>query len=434
MRPQRNASRTASKPPASLPAPEKSSHNYQVVILAKAEDRLVSLAPSPGLPKSDPPSIICEVLDDSVAEPFPLKVQDKVSRAKGVPRLNLAGEGNKHLQADQRLQPDPISIQHLPLSPKEEVNSPTFGDREESSPSEEISSRSHSPSHAVISLKSSAAPENAVPQSLTQSALLRPLIAKKEAAKMQEIQKGPQPRYPSEASTIKFNSSLSTPYKKAGKRLKRTEEVIRTDLGGGRFQLNDYSVGGKVDCGELQGSWFRAEREGEGVVICEYRKRELRRILVRKRETGLEALREQMELLACADHPNLVAITEVLDSPDKDQMYLVLGLDYASSLLSLAPLDEASAWDVYSQMLEAVKYLHDELRAVHNELKPSSFVVDTSGTVKLCWVLALTPVSTTNPGVDLFHLTAILFLLLFSKPEDGDDYFAELLPILRSER
>jgi hypothetical protein len=141
-----------------------------------------------------------------------------------------------------------------------------------------------------------------------------------------------------------------------------------------------------------------------------------------------------MELLACADHPNLVAITEVLDSPDKDQMYLVLGLDYASSLLSLAPLDEASAWDVYSQMLEAVKYLHDELRAVHNELKPSSFVVDTSGTVKLCWVLALTPVSTTNPGVDLFHLTAILFLLLFSKPEDGDDYFAELLPILRSER
>jgi hypothetical protein len=36
--------------------------------------------------------------------------------------------------------------------------------------------------------------------------------------------------------------------------------------------------------------------------------------------------------------------------------------------------------------------------------------------------------------VDLFHLTAILFLLLFSKPEDGDDYFAELLPILRSER
>lgn len=408
------------------------SQKYQIVTLAKAEDRLVNIAPSPGLPKLEVPSILCEELEDSIAEPFPLKVQDRRSHVKGVPKLDLTGEGKKNSSSDRLLKPIPVP-NTLPISPTAEVDSPTFGEREDSSPSQDISWRSSSPERPVSSLKSSAAPMH-LQQPLGQSALLRPLIAKKEAGNMQEKPLGPQPRYPSEASTIKFNSSLSTPQKKAGKRLKRTEEVIRTDLEGGKFRLNEYIVRQRLDGGELQGNWYRGKREGEGVVICEYRKRELRRILVRKRETGLEALREQVEILACADHPNLVPVTEVLDSPDKDQMYIVLGLDYASALLSLAPLDEASAWDVYQQMFEAVKYLHDELRAVHNELKPSSFVVDATGTVKLCWVLALSPLASSNPGEDWFRLAAILFLLLFSKQEDGDDYFTELLQILRSER
>jgi len=408
------------------------SQKYQAVTLAKAEDHLVNIPPSPGLPKLDLPSIICEELEDSVAEPFPLKVQDKGSQVTGVPKLNLTGEGKKSPPTDQRLKPIPVP-NTLPISPTEEVDSPTFGERENSSPSQDISSRNRSPKRPASSLKSSAAPVN-VQHPLGQSALLRPLIARKEAGKVAEKSSGPQPRYPSEASTIKFNSSLSTPQKKAGKRLKRTEEVTRTDIGEGKFRLNEYIAGERLDSGELQGTWYRGTKAAESVVICEYRKRELQRVLVRKRETGLEALREQVEILSCADHPNLVPITEVLDSPDKDQMYIILGLDYACSLLSLAPLDEASAWDVYQQMMEAVKYLHEELRAVHSGLRPSSFVVDAMGGVKLCWVLALSPLSGANPGEDWFHLAAILFLLLFSKPEDGDDYFTELLQILRSER
>ena len=404
---------------------------YQVVTLAKAEDRLASLPPVSAM--LEPPSIICENLEESYTEPFPLKVQDKPLRSILVPILDLAGEGKKLPPTEVRAKPDPVPNKHLSGSQVEEVESPTFGEREESSPSQEISSRSLSPPRPVASLKSSETPDNLQP-ALGRSALLRPLIAKKDALLKKNPPNLPQARFPSEASTIKFNSSLSTAHKKGGNRPRWSQEIERVDLSGGKFRLNGYTVGGEVDCGEMQGTWYRGDKQGEGVLVCEYRKRELRKLMVRKRETGVDALREQVEVLAGVEHPNIVSLLEVLDDPGKDQMYIVLKLDYASSLLSLAPLDEASAWDVYQQMLGGVKYLHEELRAVHNELKPSSFLVDTSGTIKLCWVLSLSPLSSSNPGDDLFHLTAILFLLLFSKPEDGDDYFTELLEILRSER
>lgn len=331
--------------------------------------------------------------------------------------LDLTGEGKKRPPA----QVLSLQIPPRPVLGKEaaESSSPTFGERAESSPFVPNSSSPQLPISSEVVTQHAAG----------KSALLRRLRAKRE--KQQDKQIFPPLKHISEASTLKFNSTLSTPQHLHGL-VNRTEEIERVDFEDGTFRLNGYIAGEKLDCGELLGCWYRGEKDGEKVVICEYRKRELKRAMVKRKENGLAALLNQIEVLANCDHPNLVVLTDILNNPDKDQLYLVLRLDYSSALLSLAPLSEASAWGIYHQMLEAVLYLHEERRVVHSELEPSSFVVDAAGVVKLCWVL--TPQAGCNPGTDLFHLVAILFELLFRKQEARDHSFSELLQILHSEQ
>ena len=394
------------RPQRTIPSPhELPNPKPQVTALSKAEAHLAKI-----------PSIIYEEEEESV-ELFPQKVKDNIERAEGIPMLDLTGEGKKR---------PPGQVCSLQIPPRQifgkqaaESSSPTFGERTEPSPYIPNSSSPLPPIPSEV-------PTQHAPG---KSVLLRQLRAKKE--KQQDKQTFPVLKHISEASTLKFNSTLSTPQHRHGL-VNHTEEIERVDFADGTFRLNGYIAGEKLDSGELLGCWYRGEKDGEKVVICEYRKRELKRVMVKRKENGLAALLNQIEVLTNCDHPNLVALTDILNNPDKDQLYLVLRLDYSSTLLSLAPLSEASAWGVYRQMLEAVLYLHEERRVVHSELEPSSFVVDAAGVVKLCWVL--TPQAGGNPGTDLFHLVAIFFELLFRKQEARDQNFPELLQILHSEQ
>jgi hypothetical protein len=283
-----------------------------------------------------------------------------------------------------------------------------------------------------------------VKQAAGKPTLLRPLYERKErmAKAVPIVSTLPplQSRLPSDASTIKLpqwssQRSQSTNEERVSSVI-HTNTILKVENEDGSFHLNEYTVGPSLGLvTHLQGNVYMAKRDNTSLLIAEYSKRQLQHMLYEKKTTALDALQRQIEILTLAEHRNIARLEEVIDCKEKDHMYVVLKVEFASGFSRLVPVDEATGWDVFNQMLSAVDYLHTVVKVEHNDLHPASFVVDTSGTVKLCWVHSVSPIShPSSQGKDLFNLVAILFLLLFSKSGDETDCFYELLPILKSER
>lgn len=59
------------------------------------------------------------------------------------------------------------------------------------------------------------------------------------------------------------------------------------------------------------------------------------------------------------DHPNVVKLTEVLDDPQEDSLYLVFELLQHGEVLAIpteTPLAEDRAWSVFRDVLLGVEY------------------------------------------------------------------------------
>ncbi len=85
-------------------------------------------------------------------------------------------------------------------------------------------------------------------------------------------------------------------------------------------------------------------------------------------------------------HPNVVRLYEVIDTPTK--LYLILELGdggdmYDYIMKHSEGLDESKARAYFRQIVRAVKYCHD-LHVVHRDLKPENVVFfEQNGQVKL---------------------------------------------------
>lgn len=99
-------------------------------------------------------------------------------------------------------------------------------------------------------------------------------------------------------------------------------------------------------------------------------------------QQGMKQLRDEIDILCQLDHPNIVRLEEVYETPD--YMYLVLELCTGGELLDrLNSLKdrhytEKDAADYVKTMVNAVRYVHDH-NITHRDLKLENFLLqDTS--------------------------------------------------------
>ena len=93
-------------------------------------------------------------------------------------------------------------------------------------------------------------------------------------------------------------------------------------------------------------------------------------------EAVIETLREEVFIMCQSDHPDILRLEEVYESPD--QIYLVLALmkggDMFDRLDATAEFryGEKQAANIVKQMMGAVRYLHTH-KVVHRDLKLGMF-------------------------------------------------------------
>jgi calcium/calmodulin-dependent protein kinase I len=98
---------------------------------------------------------------------------------------------------------------------------------------------------------------------------------------------------------------------------------------------------------------------------------------IQKDEEGvdIELLKREIYIMKKVDHPNILKLFEVFE--DDDYFFLVLelveGLELFDKIVDRGNYSEKDAANIVKQILEAVKYLHEE-GIVHRDLKPENLL------------------------------------------------------------
>jgi len=161
-----------------------------------------------------------------------------------------------------------------------------------------------------------------------------------------------------------------------------TPFAVRYDENGDVRGVSGYHFGDELGNGSLGTVLRAASPGGTGVAIKCLSKRRLRRLdgLPKgKKKSRLAQQRSRLELLRQLQHPNIVELIEVLESPTEDRIFIVLELlgepvmdMFASTAVTRLP--EPTARLYFGQLCSAVEYLHG-MGVVHRDIKPSNLLL-----------------------------------------------------------
>ena len=98
----------------------------------------------------------------------------------------------------------------------------------------------------------------------------------------------------------------------------------------------------------------------------------------------IERFEREVRVILKMNHPGIIKIYDLL--ADDAFFYLVMELCKGNTLLSVVPkpgtINEAAAKPIFKQVLETIKYIHDQGIA-HRDLKLENVLIDESGHIKL---------------------------------------------------
>ena len=96
-------------------------------------------------------------------------------------------------------------------------------------------------------------------------------------------------------------------------------------------------------------------------------------------EPSMKYIRKEVEILSTVRHANVISLVEAVETPDA--LYLVMPKVSGGELFNVVfgqewVIDEAEAKFYFYQMVDAVHYLHTDLKVAHRDLKPENILME----------------------------------------------------------
>lgn len=170
----------------------------------------------------------------------------------------------------------------------------------------------------------------------------------------------------SEASTQTFRHMSTS-------RVKCTSTLSVTS-NGSQVHLNEYTILAELRTTERRGTWYIAQKGNSKYTMWEYSKGEP------SSEFTPQWVRTQVALLDRLNHPHILQLLEVIDTPEDEAGYFIY--EAVEDFLPAAGLPYPSIKRLFQGLIQAVDYLHREALVVHLNIRPEAlFWID--GEVKL---------------------------------------------------
>lgn len=161
---------------------------------------------------------------------------------------------------------------------------------------------------------------------------------------------------PSEASTQTFRHTLTS-------RVKCTSTLTITSTDS-QVRLNDYVIVSELRSSEVRGTWYIVRKDNVNYTMCEYSKGHS------AREFPPQWLKTQVGLLDRLNHPNILQLLEVIDSPEDEICYFIY--EASDGFLPATGLSQPCIKHLFQGLIRAIDYLHRVALVVHLNIRPEA--------------------------------------------------------------
>ncbi|CAD2222851.1 protein kinase [Angomonas deanei] len=155
------------------------------------------------------------------------------------------------------------------------------------------------------------------------------------------------------------------------------------------MHINQYEVLQKIGSGAC-GTVFLVKEAKTGKLLAV--KRVKNGAAFTKNGKLAATLRNEVEAIKKLRHPNIMSITEFLNDPDAEYLYLVMDYVQGGPIATIKPkqglskvcppIQEPLLLDYSIQLLEGLHFLHSH-KVVHRDIKPENILLDCNGRVVL---------------------------------------------------
>ncbi|KAI4322250.1 hypothetical protein L6164_021962 [Bauhinia variegata] len=169
--------------------------------------------------------------------------------------------------------------------------------------------------------------------------------------------------------------------------VKETHQVLCTEDENGKKMVNEYVRGYKIGSGSYgKVVLYQNLVDGNYYALKAFHKSHLLKLRVAPSETAMTDVLREVLIMKMLEHPHIVNLIEVIDSPESDRFYMVLeyveGKWVCEGTGPACGLGEETARKYMRDIVSGLSYLHDH-NIVHGDIKPDNLLVTRHGTVKI---------------------------------------------------
>lgn len=194
----------------------------------------------------------------------------------------------------------------------------------------------------------------------------------------------------SRTSTVEFLSPDTSELKRAIQRSRTTSDgchvkmtnSIKKKIHEGLIHINEYTLMEELGRGAF-GSVFKCQKDtGELFAVKIYRKRTLKSKWLGRGITGLDCVKNEIEVLSNIHHPYIIDLHEVIHAENKNKIYLILEYAPKGSLKERIPFSEDQARVYFKQLIQGCIYLHS-YNIAHKDIKPENLLISANNKLKI---------------------------------------------------